>query len=176
MKEMLRYGLVLGLICLVASALLAGVNHLTKDKILAQARTIEEAVLYELVSEAKRFEAVKSEAGEEARYYKAYDANDKFIAVVFKAKAKGYSGEIETMAGMKKSGEIIAIKVINQNETPGLGARVTEPEFSARFCGKDSQALAGVEAITGATISSRAVIESVKNKAQEISELIKNAR
>ncbi|MCX5701978.1 MAG: hypothetical protein NTW64_03245 [Candidatus Omnitrophica bacterium] len=45
MKEMIRYGLILGVICIVASGLLAGMNSLTKDRILAQAKEEEESSL-----------------------------------------------------------------------------------------------------------------------------------
>jgi electron transport complex protein RnfG len=77
---------------------------------------------------------------------------------------------------MTKDGTITAIKILNQNETPGLGARIIEPEFTRQFSNKDLSALNDIQAITGATISSRAVIEAVKKKAGEIKELIKNER
>ncbi|MEI7672956.1 MAG: FMN-binding protein [Deltaproteobacteria bacterium] len=60
------------------------------------------------------------------------------------------------------------------NETPGLGMRVTEDKFTNQFNQQNSLDLSSVEAITGATISSRAVTNSVMKKAQEIKELIKH--
>ncbi|MCX5669182.1 MAG: FMN-binding protein, partial [Candidatus Omnitrophica bacterium] len=69
---------------------------------------------------------------------------------------------------------ISAIKIISLNETPGLGMRVTEDKFTGQFNQQNSLDLSGVEAITGATISSSAVMNSVMKKAQEIKELIKN--
>ncbi len=172
MKELLRYGFILGLICVVASGLLAGMNSLTKTRIIAQAQAEEDAGLKEVLPQAARFEAVKS--GEEIIYYRAYDGVGKLIGVAFKASGKGYSSTIETMAGMLKDGTITAIKILSHNETPGLGANVAESSFSSQF--KDKKDLAQVQAITGATISSKAVIDSVNNKAQEIKELIKNAK
>jgi electron transport complex protein RnfG len=174
MKEMLRYGLILGLICTVASGLLAGVNSLTKARIIAQAKAEEEASLKEVLPEAERFAEVKSE--EEILYYKAYDKEAKFIGVAFKVSAKGYSSTIETMVGMTKDGKITAIKILSQNETPGLGARISEPGFTGQFSHKNISALDQVEAITGATFSSQAVIDTVKKKAQEINDLIKNEK
>ncbi len=172
MKEMLRYGIVLALICIVASGLLAVVNSLTYPRIIAQAQAQESSVLLELLPQASRFEPVKS--GEETIYYKGYSQNSQFVGVVFKASGKGYSSVIETMVGMKKDGQITAIKVISSNETPGLGSRVAEPDFVAQFTGKDILGLIQVNAIAGATISSRSVISSVTKKAEEIKELIKN--
>jgi electron transport complex protein RnfG len=175
MKEtMIRYGLILSIICAVATASLAIINSLTKGRIIAQVKAEEEASFKEVMPEGASFEPVKS--GDEVAYYKVYDKDKKFIGAIFKASGKGYSSVIETVAGMKKNGEITDIKVVNQNETPGLGTRVTEKSFTAQFGGKNAESIQGVDAITGATISSKAVITSVNQKAAEIKELIKNER
>lgn len=170
MKEMIRYGSTLALICVIAAALLAGMNALTKPKIIAQAQAEEEAGLREVLPEARHFEAVKS--GDEVLYYKAHDADGRLIGAAFKATGKGYSSNIETMVGMLKDGTISAIKVLSQNETPGLVTQVALPGFTGQF--KGAKDMSGIQAITGATISSSAVIRSVEKKAQEIRELIKN--
>ena len=172
MKEMLRYGFILALICLVASGLLATVNSLAKGKILAQVKLEEEASLREVIPEAESFQPVKH--GEEIIYYQAVDKKGRPTAVVFKATNKGYSSAIETMVGMEKNGTIIAVKVLNQNETPGLGNRILQPSFTGQFTAKNIQRLDEVQAIAGATISSRAVLDSVKKKAEEIKGLIEN--
>jgi len=174
MKEILRYGIILGVICLVASGLLAGVNSFTKARIIAQAQQEEEASLKEVVPEAAHFEAVRS--GNDIIYYRAHDKNAKLVGIAFKASGKGYSSEIETMVGMAADGRIIAIKILSQNETPGLGAQVIEPSFTRQFANKNIQHLNEVQAITGATISSKAVLDAVKKKAQEIQALIKNEK
>lgn len=170
MPEITRYGLILALICVLAAGLLAGVNLLTQDKIIAQAKAEEEMSLKEVVPDGERFLPVKS--GEETLYYQAYDAQGKLSAFAFKTKAKGYSSTIETMAGMTKDGAITFIKIFNQNETPGIGIRIIEREFGARFCNQKD--IDQVQAISGATISSQAVINSVKKKAEEIRALIQN--
>ncbi len=170
MKEMVRYGLILSLICILASASLAAVNSLTKHKIIEQARVEEEASLKEVIPDAQKFEPVKS--GEEVLYYKVFDKDNRFIGAAFKASQKGYSSVIETMVGMKKDGIITGIKILNQNETPGLGARIAETSFRSQFSNKNIEGLSDVSAITGATISSRAVIESVKQRAGEIKRLL----
>lgn len=174
MREMVRYGFILAMICLVASASLAGVNRLTKSRIIAQAQAEEEASLREVIPLGERFEAVKS--GDDIVYYKARDKNGKLVGVAFKTAAKGYSSTIETMVGMLKDGTITAIKILSQNETPGLGARVGEPTFIGQFTNKNITGLNEVEAITCATISSKAVIDSVKKKTEEIQVLIKNEK
>ncbi len=171
MKEMARYGFTLGLICIIATGLLAGVNHFTRSRIIAQAQAEEDSSLKDVLPEAAYFDPVKVSG--EVVYYKAYDIKKTFLGVAFKAQGKGYSSVIETIAGMTKDGTITAIKIINHNETPGLGSRVAEPEFMNQFRGINSQDLSKIQAITGATISSRAVKDSVEKKAQEIRALLK---
>ena len=174
MKEMARYGSILALICVVAAGLLAVVNTLTGPKILAAALLEEQAALKEVMPLSVKFSAVKSNVDKSVLYYKAFDQQEKLMGFVFKASGKGYSSVIETLAGIFLDGKISAIKIISLNETPGLGMRVTEDKFRSQFNHQNSLDLLGVEAIAGATISSRAVIDSVMKKAQEIKELIKN--
>lgn len=170
----MRYGFTLAVICVIASGLLAAVNSLTQPRIIARAQAEEDAALSQLLPRASSFTPVKS--GGEVIYYKGYDKDNKFLGAVFKASGKGYSSVIETMAGLTKDGRITAIKIVSQNETPGLGSKVAEPNFMLRFSAKDVRELSRVQAITGATISSTAVINSVAGKAREIEELIKNER
>jgi electron transport complex protein RnfG len=174
MKEMVRYGFILALICIVASGLLAGVNSLTKPRIIAQAQEEEEASIREVMPGGEKFTPVKKQ--DEVLYYKVTDKENKFIGVAFKAMADGYSSTIETMVGMTQDGTITNIKILSQNETPGLGSRISEPSFTQQFMNKNIQSLNEVQAITGATISSTAVIDSVKEKAKKIKELFKDER
>lgn len=174
MKEMTRYGFILGLICVVAAGLLATVNMLTGPKIIAGALAEEQAGLKEVMPSAIKFTSVKLPADKEISYYKAFDGQDKLVGFVFKAHGKGYSSVIKTLAGIFLDGKISAIKVLSLNETPGLGMRITEDKFTAQFNQQNSLDLSGVQAIAGATISSRAVMDSVIKKAQELKELIKN--
>ena len=174
MKEIIRYGLTLGVICILAGASLTAVHSLAQPKINAVALSEEEASLKDVLPEADHFEAVKGESG--VLYYKAFDLNGQEMGVAFKAQGKGYSSTVVTMVGMTLQGQIQAIKVLSQNETPGLGAKVAEPDFAVRFSQKSLQDIDEVEAITGATISSRAVINSVAEKAKEVLGLLKDER
>lgn len=174
MKETLHYSFTLALICVIAGGLLASVNALTRPKIIAQAHLQEEQGVREVFPEGVRFEPVELQGT--VVYYKVYSKINQFMGTAFKTLAKGYSSKIEVIVGMGKDGKILTMKIINQNETPGLGSRITEPSFIERFSHKDILELAEVQAITGATISSRAVIEAVRDKAEEIKELIKNEK
>jgi electron transport complex protein RnfG len=82
----------------------------------------------------------------------------------------GFSGHISLMAGFKPDGTIINITVLSQKETPGLGTRMTEPRFKDQFSGKNPSDFnlkvkkdgGPVDAITAATISSRAFCDAVQ--------------
>ena len=195
MKEVLKYGLILTVVCAVAAGFLAGVNRLTKPLILARLYEEKNVSLKEVLPQAYNFEEVKK--GDNTLYYRAYDRNKNIIGAAFIASAKGYSGTIETMVGMLNDGTINAVKILQQNETPGLGARIQEvkneitifdaltgrkstvsqrPWFQQQFTGKEPGELTNVDAISGATISSKAVIDSVKEKAEEVRKLIQNQK
>jgi Na+-translocating ferredoxin:NAD+ oxidoreductase subunit G len=81
----------------------------------------------------------------------------------------GFSGNITLMAGFKPDGTIINISVLEQKETPGLGTKMTEPEFKDQFNNKNPADFelkvikdgGTVDAITAATISSRAFCDAV---------------
>ena len=176
MKELARYGTILALICVVAAGLLATVNKLTAPKILAAALAEEKIAFKEVMPLAVKFTAVQPDVQKAVLYYRAWDNQGKLIGFVFKASGKGYSSVIETLAGIFPDGTISAIKVIAQNETPGLGVRVTESKFQDQFKNKNSFNLSGIQFIVGATISSRLVTNSVMKKAQEIRELVKNEK
>jgi Na+-translocating ferredoxin:NAD+ oxidoreductase subunit G len=83
---------------------------------------------------------------------------------------KGFSGNISLMAGFKPDGTIINISVLDQKETPGLGTKMTEPLFKNQFNDKNPSQFSlkvkkdggPVDAITAATISSRAFCDAVQ--------------
>ena len=80
----------------------------------------------------------------------------------------GYGGDITLMVGFKKDKKtVISYKVLAASETPGLGMKLKTPEFADQFKGKDGRALkvkkdgGEIEAITSATITSRAVCKAI---------------
>ncbi len=203
MPENIKYILTLTIICFITASLLTGVYLLTRPKILEQKAQEEKQALKEVLPEAGYFEPVLRNG--QTVYLKAYLSSDKkkLLGYAFRAKGKGYSGAIETIAGMDMQGRITGIKLLAQNETPGLGAKIgevlakktlwqaikeffrprqklseiaDEPWFCAQFRGKKIKDLVvvktptqrNIQAITGATISSEALTDSVREKAKEI--------
>ena len=88
--------------------------------------------------------------------------------------SRGYSGPINMLIGIDKSGKIVGIKILSQTETPGLGANVVKPKFLNQFIGKTGndpiEPRKDIDAITGATISSRAVCSGVKQALEKARE------
>ena len=80
----------------------------------------------------------------------------------------GYGGDITLMVGFRKDKRtVISYKVLAASETPGLGMKLKTPEFASQFAGKDGRSLkvkkdgGEIEAITSATITSRAVCKAI---------------
>ena len=178
MKETVKYGFILGLICFLASSVLAVVNGITEPKIKEQKAKEEGLALREALPQAQSFTPRYQD--DKITYYYSYDNNNKLNGFVISSKAKGYSSDIETVAGLSLNLEIVGIKILSQSETPGLGNRIIEPAFLGQFQGKGLGTFNEVQAITGATISSGAVINSIKSKISELREELlqeeKNAR
>lgn len=122
--------------------------------------------LQEIMPLASHFTAVEYKG--KVVYYKAYNKENKIIGAVFKTQGQGYAGPIECIAGVTLSGEITMIRILSQHETPWLGGRVTEPKFTDRFKDRPIEEINDIQTIAGATVSSRAVKEAVRGKAEEI--------
>lgn len=177
MRDLPRLTLVLMIICAISGGLLAFVNSVTSDKIKEAKRLAEEDAVESVLPEATEFvdktaelKSLMSRNGFDtiSSVYMGY-AGGRPVGMVFRIASKGYSSSnIEAMVGINKDGVVEAVRVISQQETPGLGSKVASPEFLRRFSGrkagerirltKDGGDIAG---ITGATISSRAIAKGI---------------
>lgn len=199
MNNILRFATVLFLVNLVAASILTGVYYLTKPKIETQERLVKEKALREVMPKSigDRLEGVERDG--KIGYWRVFKGSDsKVHGYVFIAKKYGYSSIIESMVGIKKDGAITGVRILSQNETPGLGAKIVEvvsdktvakalkqlfakekeekrkiaPYFTEQFNSLNVKRIElskyGIEAITGATISSKAVVDSIKARGSEI--------
>ena len=103
----------------------------------------------------------------------------KIFAAAYGASAMGYIDVIEVMVGFKPNGEVIGISIMTNIETPGLGSRISEPEFTEQFTGIDletnklSPEGGKIDAISGATNSSIGVIKAVNLALQQFPQIQK---
>ncbi len=161
MKELFKYAFILGLICFLSSSVLAVVNGITESHILMQKVKAEDLALRQIMGEEFHFKPHYID--EKIDYYKAYNSQDQSLAgFVLKVQAKGFNSQIEILTALNLNLEVSQVKILSQNETPGLGTRITEGNFLERFKNRGLEDLNRVEAITGATISSGAVIKAIK--------------
>lgn len=91
----------------------------------------------------------------------------KTFAVAFEASAAGYHGDIGVMVGVDPAQKkLTGIAIVSHTETPGLGARIVEPNFTASFKGKPADKglkVGDVNALSGATVSTKGVVAAVNN-------------
>ena len=178
MKKILQLILSLTLISAVCAAVLAIVNNATKERI-ANLATLKanNAARAVLPASVKAIEPVKDPADASLTAFIGY-ADDAKTQVAGYAvpglTAKGYGGNIRLMVGLTPDRTVISYQVLAAAETPGLGSNLSTPAFIARF--KDQPAASvkvtkdggKIEALTSATITSRAVCDAVANAAQRI--------
>lgn len=163
---MFKKGLILGIISFVAAVLLSLTYILTKPIIAQQELNSERESISAFLPNIDKIEKIENEG---KVYYKCY-SQGRLIGYGLVIFAPGYSSEIKVMIAVDKQKIIKGIKVLEQQETPGLGSKIAEDEFTEQFKNKKAEELIlgeNIDAISGATISSKAVIETVEKRVQE---------
>ena len=162
----LRLALTLLLITGVVAAALAGVNGVTEPIIDAlNARKTQDAIAQVLPGGGEALHGFTDETG----IVKAVYASDTGYAI--QVAPAGFGGEIQMMVGVTKDGEVLGISIISHTETAGLGAVAAAQtsageSFRGQFAGQSGELAVSkdggsIDALTGATITSRAVTEGV---------------
>ena len=162
----------LGIICLVSSGILAVVYALTKKPIEAAAeKKTNDAIMQVLPAFDGQPERLSIEAdGKLYEYYQVMkDGNVSGYAIT--AAATGFGGPVSLMVGVTSEGIVYNTSVLSQSETPGLGAKCTEPSFADQFKNLDPAVTrlavkkdgGDIDAITASTITSRAYVNAVNN-------------
>lgn len=172
---------VLAIICVVVTLALSSANALTADRISALSIEKENKAMAKLI-EADKYHWFTNDDIDSRSCYAAIK-DDKVIGIILTTEAKGYGGNIKVMTAVNMDGKVIAVEIIEAaDETPGLGQNVTKPNWYAQFSGltKDISVVKGgsadaenneINAVTGATISSKAVTSAV-NEALEYAQKI----
>lgn len=162
--------LAIGFLC---TLLLAVCNYVTKDTIAEISEKAQQTAMAETLPEALSFEE-KQYSSEDETVVAVYEgkAGDKTVGYCVKAEPLGYGGVISMMVGVKTDGTVNGVKIVSMSETPGLGAKAKEATFTEAYKGKRSgvkviksgkPAENEISAISGATITSKAVTEGVNS-------------
>jgi len=163
MKEAFKYSFMLFSICLAAAILLSATYAVTQPRIEETRQEQQNSAIKEVLPEAGHTKKIEK-AG--LVYYAALNAKGERIGYIFTCEAKGYSSMIRAVVSVRPDGKIIAVKVMEHNETPGIGSRINEEGFLRNF--KDKTKQVDIDTITGATISSGALINSVRATMEKI--------
>ncbi|MFH1540462.1 MAG: RnfABCDGE type electron transport complex subunit G [Elusimicrobiota bacterium] len=169
MKEITKLGKYLFIICAVAGFALAGTNYLTEKKITSQKLKAENIALKEVLPIASCFET------KDIFPKNGFDEKNNIVGYVLKVTASGYSSQIEALVGIDEDFKITGVKILSQNETPGLGTKISEENFLSQFTGKISEKIllkkdskvGEIDGVTSATISSRAITNGIREKINE---------
>ncbi len=195
LPDWIRFPLVLMIVTAISAASLAALYAVTLPKKLAIQAERTQAALKIVMPEATDFEVKEATAQGKPFTYRIAKKGSEVIGYVAEGHATGYSSVLQVMAGVNKQFDLQGIKVLYQKETPGLGDKVDEilskktwwtiltgtspdeqglrPWFQVQFDGKKApvkvQKDGGtIDAITGATISSRAVCDAVNTAVADL--------
>ena len=156
---------VLGAICLVASAALAAVNEVTAPIIKAQEEAAANEAYFAVLPEADGFEAVTDyQTSNIQAVMKATNG----AGWAIQAYGKGFGGDVPVVVGFDAGGAIVGIQFMENSETAGYGQKLVDGSedgiaFTQQFIGMTEAPVVGtnIDAISGATVSSKAAASAV---------------
>jgi electron transport complex protein RnfG len=182
---MFKFGVILALYAAAACVGLAFVYAGTKTIIDQRQEADQNAALQDLFPEADGFSEISGtvESPDPAVVFEAaYEARkgNEFAGIALRTSRASYGGAIKILVGVSAAGKITGIKILEHKDTPGLGANAASPsyyvdraagihfydQFTDKSVGDRFTVKEDVAAITAATITSRAVAESVKTAGQ----------
>lgn len=188
-KLIIKDAFILFAITVISGLILGGVHELTKDVIAKSSNSAYMEAYKAVFPDAAEFkeddkltEALKKTNEElptqdygNVGLDQAMQAIDKDGAImgylITSHSNDSYDGLVKILVGVKEDKTLTGIEILELNDTPGLGQRVEEPEFKGQYAGKSGESLtviksgnagdAEINAISGATITSRAVTNAV---------------
>ncbi len=176
--------LILAAICLIVSLALSSTNAVTKNRIAEiNDKNTKKAMSRVLKAQTYEENTLKLD-GKDVGYYTA--KNDGELAgYIFITSANGYGGEVKVMTAVLPDASVKAVEILDvSGETPGLGQNAAKEEFYSQFSGffdgnditvVKSGAVSDkleINAVTGATITSRAVTKAVNEARKMAREII----
>lgn len=186
MKENFKLGGILLIITAIAGLLLGAAHSITLEPIAKQEQMTKAAAMRETLPKAQEFKVKEVSLDGIIKEVNEGTSSGKTSGFAIKVAPKGYGGAVELMVGISTEGKVEGIKVLSHSETPGLGANAPQPKFSGQFSGKpinkelvvvkkSPSADNEIEAITGATITSKAVTNGVNEAVKFYNTKLKGA-
>ena len=189
MRDLIKMAVVLAVICTTSGVVLSYVNEATEEPREYQfIKFVQEPSMKAVLSDYDNDpikERIKLAVGEdeegnpvEVVVFPAKKGG-KTGAIAYSAAAKGYNDLIEVMIGVNPDGTLTGISIMTHTETPGLGARIVDPEFTDQFAGLDldtanlSAEGGKVDPLSGATFSTVGVITTVRAALEQFPQIEK---
>ncbi len=164
-KSILGICLPLVFICMAVALMLSAVNLLTKDIIAANAAAEKQNAVFAIFPEADGASLYEKTGTEEV--YLAL-RNNELVGCCIGLSENGFGGAISLLVGLDTNGAVSGIEIISMSETPGIGSKAKNDSFLSRYKGSEPFVIGeNLDAISGATITSRAITRAV-NRALEI--------
>lgn len=156
--------------------MLAVVNGLTKDKIAENAKKANDEARIALFSDATAFDPISLELTEDLTKYigEVYEAtkDGETLGYCVNVISNGFGGEISMIVGISGDGLITGVKVVNHTETAGVGERIiSNGSILSQFVNASANSITSVSTITGATVTSKAIIDGVQKALSAVAEL-----
>jgi Na+-translocating ferredoxin:NAD+ oxidoreductase subunit G len=156
MTKIIKFALFLAIICGIAGGALAYVNAITYPIIQERKLAADKATLEQIFSNGE-FQLVENVKDETKLIEKLFEVKDQ--GYIYKLNVQGYKDIISMMVGFNQNGEIVKLVVLSVNDTPDIGTKVKDEEYTEKFTNK--QLTDSLDTISGATISSSAVVKAV---------------
>ncbi len=172
-KEFIKLSGILCAITLIAALLLACVNKVTAPEIAQASQKASENAMKTIIADAESFEKITDTV------FKGTSKGE-IIGYCATVTVNGFGGPVEMMVGIGTDNTVKGIEILSHSETAGLGAKATSKDFKDRFPGKNpnlsvvktpTESQDEVQAITGATITSKAVAEGIRQAYESINEV-----
>lgn len=182
LKSVLKTGAILLTVGFICTLILSLCNHLTKDRIAELTAEKEKQTMVAVLPDAQTFDNVVHFSEGAVIDIFAGKENGEIIGYCVKTNAMGYGGAISMMVGVNKDCTVSGVEIISMSETPGLGARANDKKFVGAYAGKTlgvSVKKSGapgeneVSAISGATITSKAITNGVNSALQAVNKILK---
>ena len=171
MKTGIKSIVVLSIICLVSSALLGGVNILPAPVIEKTTKERSEAACFEVMPEGQAFSEIPVDSNLPKGVSAIYKEKNG-TGYVIKITTKGYDSDLVIMCGISKNGTVTGTKILSSNETPSIGGQCAKESYSSQYKGK-TEALDGIDVISGATLTSKGYYGAVKTAFEAYKILLK---
>lgn len=179
-KEILSPTITLCVICLIVALLLSATNLVTHNKIDEMNKKTETSSRELVLPGTKQFEDSKDQT------YAIGKIGTDISGYVFTTKTKSYGGDLSVMTGIDKNGEVTGVVILSISDTPGLGLNAqketfrnqykqTAPEKGFEVVKSAATGDGQIEAMTGATVTSKAVTNCV-NQAVAQYQIVKGGK